>query len=293
VAGELLLRALGSFALDDVARRLTWFGPGTKSSYVVDEEMGFRPILGTTHYSRWGTIHNGYRFAKQPGVQRVLFLGDSVTARGKIIVALRGRYPSGFEFWNAGVESFNTRQEVEFYRRYNAPLDPDHVVLTFHLNDFETTPVAFLDEHGELAIYAPDLPIRRASRALYENLHLARMFVQLTTNASAAKEEAADAIRTALLDLQGLLGEERRFTVLVFPILEPPETWRKTDTWAHARILAILGELGIRHFDLLPVLRSALADGVDVQETPGDPWHPSAAYGRRIAAHLFREGLLR
>jgi hypothetical protein len=43
----------------------------------------------------------------------------------------------------AGVESFNTVQEVAYDRSFNRFIRLDHVILTFHLNDFETTPVAF------------------------------------------------------------------------------------------------------------------------------------------------------
>ena len=49
------------------------------------------------------------------------------------------------EYWNAGVEGYSTLQELEYYRRYLAGIQADHVVLVFHLNDFVTTPVTLRD----------------------------------------------------------------------------------------------------------------------------------------------------
>lgn len=108
---------------------------------VLDDEMGFRPRLRSEGgsddalYSRFGTVLNSYTLEKSPSAERVLFMGDSVTFRGQIIKELERLYgQEGYEYWNAGVDSFNTRQEVEMYRRYNHLLEPDHVVLTFHVN---------------------------------------------------------------------------------------------------------------------------------------------------------------
>ena len=56
-------------------------------------------------------------------------------------------------------------------------------------------------------------------------------------------------------------------------------------------ILALLSDLKIRHFDLLPALR-ALADGAVLTERPGDPWHPSDQAADYFAALLYERGLL-
>jgi hypothetical protein len=125
------------------------------STFVIDPDFGFRPILPSGSYTRFGTLANGYAEAKRPGVTRLLFIGDSVTRRGHIVEALKSHYGSQeYEYWNAGVESFNTVQEVEYYRRFNRAIQPDHVILTFHLNDFETTPVWFREADVPGA-YAP------------------------------------------------------------------------------------------------------------------------------------------
>src|SRR5574341_2069038 len=74
------------------ASELTQFrqgGPGGLSTFVIDPNFGFRPVLGEGPYTRFGTLANDYAAAKPPGVYRLLFIGDSLTYRGHIVDALR------------------------------------------------------------------------------------------------------------------------------------------------------------------------------------------------------------
>lgn len=74
--------------------------------FIIDPNFGFRPALGTSVYNKFGTLAGNYTLEKPEGVTRLLFIGDSVTARGKIIDAIRKLYnETNFEYWNAGVES--------------------------------------------------------------------------------------------------------------------------------------------------------------------------------------------
>src|SRR5580704_220443 len=66
--------------------------PGKKLDHAFDANLGYRPLLGGKKYDALGTQINSYGLDKPPGVYRVLFLGDSVTARGKLIVALAANY---------------------------------------------------------------------------------------------------------------------------------------------------------------------------------------------------------
>ncbi|MCX7591490.1 MAG: hypothetical protein N2255_07665, partial [Kiritimatiellae bacterium] len=162
VLAELELRIVAPDAAFGAARELTHFQkPEHSQQFEIDADFGFRPVLGRGCYNKFGTLTNSYALAKPAGVMRLLFVGDSVTARGQLVAALRKCYgEEKFEYWNAGVESFNTIQEVEYYKRYNSAIQPDHVILTFHMNDFETTPVVFRRADGRLAAYAPNCPLR-------------------------------------------------------------------------------------------------------------------------------------
>jgi hypothetical protein len=285
---EAALRAAAPHGGFGSARELRQFRESGEVGelFVLDPAFGFRPVLGSKLYSRYGTLRNGYALEKPEGKTRLLFVGDSVTARGRIVAALRRRLgDERYEYWNAGVESFNTRQEVAFYRRYNAEVRPDHVVLTFHLNDFETTPVAFRGRDGRLRVYAPNLPARRVNGWLFRRSYLYRWWL----GKARAGDEAIDAVmaetRVALAELKDVLDRDGiRLTVLVLPFLSPYREWSCGDQYAHAAILGILARLKIAHVDLLPVLEQALADGVEARETPDDDWHPGDAVSDRFAA---------
>ena len=216
--------------------------------------------------------------AKTAGVSRLLFIGDSVTHRGHIIAALRAAYGSQqYEYWNAGVESFNTVQEVEYYRRFNRLIHPDHVILTFHLNDFETTPVAFRDTDGALVVFAPNWPVRRLNQWLFQYSYTYRYWLGLVTPKKTARAEIISEVRASLADLERVVTVDgAQLTVLVLPILQPVSDWKPEYREYRHLILGLLESLQIRYFDLLEPLHKALTDGVIVAET-GDNlfWHPS------------------
>jgi hypothetical protein len=296
IEGILRLRApRGTFGAGSELANFREGGARVRGSFELDPEMGFRPALGRGPYSRFGTLGDEYPETKTPGVVRVLFAGDSVTARGRIVDALRDRYGDArYEYWNAGVESFNTVQEVRFYERYNRALHPDQVVLTFHLNDFETTPVAFVDGDDRLVVYAPSWPLRRPNRWLFRHSLAYRAWLGLTNpgprDRSAVSREVEDALRR-LRDLVSADGG--RLSVVVLPLLKPLDEWTSDELSRRSAIAAILRDLGIRSFDLVPVLEEVLArGGVRITETPDDVWHPSDAVARAFAARLQEQGLL-
>ena len=274
------------------AYELTQFRQGVPdglSTFVVDPNFGFRPVLGDGPYTRFGTLANSYAAAKPPGVSRLLFIGDSVTHRGHIVDALRAEYGSQqYEYWNAGVESFNTVQEVKYYRRFNRPLHPDHVILTFHLNDFETTPVAFRDADGTLVVFAPNWPVRRLNLWLFQHSYTYRYWLGLVTPKKTARSEIIEEVRASLADLQRVVAVDgARLTLLVLPILQPVSDWKPEYREYRRLILGILESLRVRYFDLLEPLNEALADGAVVAET-GDNlfWHPSRDMASYFAKYL-------
>ena len=280
------------------AYELTQFrrgAPDGLSTFVIDPNFGFRPVLGNGPYTRFGTLANDYAVVKPPGVSRLLFMGDSVTHRGHIIDALRAEYGSQrYEYWNAGVESFNTVQEVEYYRQFNRPIHPDHVILTFHLNDFETTPVAFRNADGTLVVFAPNWPVRRVNLWLFQHSYTYRYWLGLVTPRKTARSEIIAEVRASLADLERLVAVDgARLTVLVLPILQPVSDWKPEYREYRRLILGILESLRLRYFDLLEPLNNALADGAVVAET-GDKlfWHPSRDVASYFAKYLRTQHLL-
>jgi hypothetical protein len=198
---------------------------------------------------------------------------------------------SGLEYWNAGVESFNTIQELEFYKRYNSEILPDHVVLTFHLNDFRTTPVAFISDAGDVVVYSTHKPVRRINKTLVEHSHLYRLWVGVTTDRDRAWEDTCREVAASLREFKEILEPTVAFTVLIFPILSHPDDWSEVENASYHKIVEILDDLEIRYLDLRPVMETALLSQVMVREQPDDPWHPSRAFAQMAARYLLDEGL--
>jgi hypothetical protein len=78
--------------------------------------------------------------------------------------------------------------------------------------------------------------------------------------------------------------------VLVLPWFLPEPEWSELLRRHHAQTLALLERLGIRHYAFLETLARAVAEGVELQETPGDVQHPSAAFAQLIAEDLLARG---
>lgn len=278
----------------ETAVELAWMrdNPGY-NVFTVDPEFGFRPILGNGLYNEYGTRENSYPLEKRAGITRLLFIGDSVTHRAKIVDALKEIYGQDeFEYWNAGVESFSTVQEVNYYKRYNAAIKPDHVILTFHINDFETTPIAFSHDGDGLIVYAPRKPLQNLNPWLFKHSYLYRFAIGLT--ADTTEDSAAIVAETAasLAELRDLLAAEGiSLTVLVLPVFIPYDTWQPHEKEARGTILRLLEEMDIRYFDLLAISAQAIEAGVNVQEAGGH-WHPSQEVSVLFAKYLFENGLL-
>ncbi|MGQ9663411.1 MAG: SGNH/GDSL hydrolase family protein [Kiritimatiellia bacterium] len=292
---EFELRITAPDAVFGSARELTHFhNPDHSRQFEIDPTFGFRPILGRGMYSEFGTLTNAYPVVKRPGVIRVLFVGDSVTARGAIVEALRRKYSEErFEFWNAGVESFNTIQETEYYKRYNRAIQPDHVVLTFHMNDFETTPVVFVRPDGRLVAYAPNCPATQLNPWLFQHSRLYRWWVGAFRCGNRAIDQIVTETRRSLEEMQQLTQADGvRFSVLVLPFLKPAEEWTEGDKLTRRLALEMLQDFRIRYFDLYDQTMKAIREGVPVTETPGDSWHPSPELAERLAEYLWEQELL-
>lgn len=276
------------------ADELPWLRGRDPRMFTLDDELGFRPVLGNGVYGRSGALVNAYPLARRVGVRRVLFIGDSVVFRKRLVRAIAGVIADpACEFWNGGVDAYNTVQEAIYYKRYLAAIRPDHVILVFHNNDFECTPVAFRDTSGALRVFAPHTPIDRPVNAWLFTHSAAYQQWVLDAGFSRRRDTAAlaAAVRASLAALRDeVRSESATLTVLVLPILKPFDAWSPEEKWSRAASIAILRELDIPHFDLLPALDLALRDGVRVEEDPGDFWHPSDAACARFAEYLASRG---
>ena len=104
--------------------------------------------------------------ARQPGVGRIVMLGDSITfgwgVRAEDVAATRleamfQRTGNPVEVINAGVGNYNTVQEVEAFMAKDAANSPDLAILNYYVNDAEPVPSyrerGFLARHSQAWVF--------------------------------------------------------------------------------------------------------------------------------------------
>jgi len=298
LGGEVFVRIARPYSVGQAGMELQLFRGNQQSVrrlFRLDVELGYVPILGTESYDADGFLRHGhtYELENKGDRERILFLGDSVTRRGKIVQALRREYgEEEYEYWNAGVTAYNTTQEVSYYERYARKADPDHIVLTFHLNDFYHSPISFVDHEGRMQVISPYEDLSGLRVWLFEHSHAYRFYLGRTSDKWNLAGPSRDIV-AALERLESLAEEGgARLSVIVLPNLQALEDWHGLWRKRYDRALAIMEELGLRYFTLLEPLQKAIADGVDPEEAPGDTEHPSAAVAAYFGRFLKERKLL-
>jgi len=257
---------------------------------ILNYACGFRPVLGNGSYGKYGTTSNQYSLDKPEGNKRILFIGDSVTARMGIFNALKSLYSShdNIEFWNAGVESFNSIQEINYYIKYNSKIKPDCVLMTFVLNDFETTPIAFRNQAGEMEVFALKQPNFSINPVLFKNIYLYRLYVGLTGTLGGKRDEIIDETYQKIEALNNLLKKDSiRFIVVISPTLKTYDSWSDKDKSSHSKALQLFTDLDIEHYDLLEVLEKGIQNNIDVYEHAGDYVHPAKSICNKYGKYLY------
>ena len=291
VAGETALRILKPPAASGGIQQ-TRFPVGQLTDYTPDDECGYLPKINGEGYGPQGCMYNEYKLEKLPGRRRVLFVGDSVTHRGRLITPLRAFYGENkFEYWNAGVESFNTAQEVVLYRRYNYLIKPDLVVLTFHNNDFMQTPLVYR-EKGKLQVLTPLHDRNHINTWLFEYSYIYRCYVGRSWRSD--QEEKAVRVRDNLRELEKLVKDGGgKLRVVLLPLMKPLKDYDQGENWSRSHALAVVKELNLDYVDLAPALEEILPQKRPVEETPGDYWHPNQWSADHLAKSLYQQDILR
>ncbi len=252
--------------------------------YVLDSELVYRPGPNNPDFGPHGALVNDYPLAKQEGVQRVLFVGDSVVQRESVTQAFRDAAQDlardvDVEFWSLGVEGYDTFQELELFRRYGAALQPDQVVLFYSHNDTRRTPIFFYDEQGDLLRFRSNKP-RKLNPWLLRWSYLYRFAIASPprpTNHGQALIELMEPMR----ELRNLVeAKGGQFTVLVQPLLLEPGfvegSLEQLMYQRHGHNLEVMRTAEMTVLDLAIPVRRALEQEVVLSEAPGDVHHPSA-----------------
>jgi hypothetical protein len=263
-----------------------------------DEELGHVPVLDGQSHDKLGLLRDQHptpSVAKPPGTHRILFLGDSVTERGRIVRPLRALWGGGaVEFLNAGVGGANPITSVELYFRHQRSLAPDQVVLTLHNNDLTVTTACLRDARGTLRVCNPH-DLRALNAGLYRWSAIYRLWFGVGYRDYMSDDcylDLAEPVAAALRRLRDdLASRGARLDVLLLPILSREADWGPHQRASRAREIGILRELGIATVDLLPASEELGAARVPIRETADDVWHPNDEGGAWFALTAVRAGL--
>jgi lysophospholipase L1-like esterase len=234
--------------------------------------------------------------SKEPGVYRILVLGDSMTfgwgtrAEDTYAKRLEGMLNETaahsdrrrFEVINAGVGNYNTAQEVAYFKERGMRLDPDMVILGFYLNDAEPTPRAkagFLSRHSYLYVVAASF-LDAIQRRQEEGQGYEEYYLDLYRDGQPGWEGSKAALGQ-LIDLCRKSDIELR--ILMIPELHSPAQDYPFEP-VHARIREIGGTTGVPVIEVRQAMTGIEARSLWV--SPGDA-HPNALAHQLIANELF------
>lgn len=328
VAGSLLFAiALAEAVLTVIVPApIEWKDP--QELYFPDPLLGHRLVPGQesfTHSFPVATNSHGFRdreysFVPPPGVVRILCLGDSLTFGDGVPVT--ATYPkqlesllnvtggSGYEVINTGVPSYDTWQEVDFFKERGISFKPKIVILGFYANDVVPRPPAVktaLAGGGTLrrkgfGAYVPDqlVHVLKGSRVLLvlkdrigkltsafwpssEYVHEANLLEGLPDEFVERGWREVESSLSSMARLQRDHGF--RFYIVLFPMAEQLVHEHPRSQYP-ARVKQIADKLDVPFLDLTPVFKQRFAGfGSLFIEWDG---HPNPAAHRLAAEEIVR-----
>ena len=285
---DVLLRFLFPFATFGSGQELPWFREGPSLPLVsLDPTLGFRPTLQNGIYDENGilSVNSFVSSYEKPSV--ILFIGDSVTARGRIISSIHKAVDNkSVTYLNGGVEAYNIQQEVEFFFRYQAQAKPDHIIQILHVNDLQSTPIAYRDDRGRLNVYAINATRENLNVWLFQNSHIYRSLVTLMVPRLDINDLTDQATLSLLRMREYARNKGISYEIAVFPILAPYRDWSTQERDAHRILMQAAKDLGLDPVDLLPVSELLHSNGVDILEKRDDYWHPNDVFADATASLL-------
>lgn len=240
-----------------------------------------------------------FEYKKNPGTERILFLGDSLTLGWGvpfefIFTKLLEKELTSFrkirtEVINAGVVQYNSEQEFTYYKTEGYKYDSDLVMLLYFINDAEPTPIYSepdLMEHSILFVF------------LYNQINRIRIKFDSTKNFyehyssfyRPGNNGWSDAQKSLLSLKKEIENNGKKFVVAVCPELRKFKN-KYIFSIEHKKIMAFLRDSNINHIDLLPVFQK----GVDVESkvwVSREDSHPNIL-GHRIIANGIKEFLIK
>lgn len=219
---------------------------------------------------------------------KILILGDSVTEQALYVYPfedlITSRYNnSSIKIINAGVTGYDTGLEYNYLKYRGLDLEPDLVIIQFHMNDFGNTPVIIKQKDGFWLALTGDKklskwinPVLFANSKIYESITV----MLLTLSKKKEKKEYKNNVLIPLTNIKNLLEEEEiPFYLLIFPLFEDSEFGRR----AYGKIVDIVNELDLnsKSLDLIPYYSNVSFENVRI-----DSSHPNEEEGKIAAIAL-------
>jgi hypothetical protein len=252
-----------------------------------DESLGIRPVLGTALYDNDGILFDRSVISKAERPRKILFTGDSVTGRGRIVEALAKKLAApDVSLLNGGVDGYNIQQEVEFFFRYQAQLKPDVIVHQWHVNDLQPSTLVVRGRDGSIKSYSPRNKPEHINGFLYRYSQIYRFYV-LQFRSRFSQDEIRTAAHASLRKLRDYARQNGiAYHAFLFPNLDPYDKWSAQERTARDYLLGLSDELDLNVVDLWPLAERLIKEGADIQDRPGDTWHPNARFGEEAAGYL-------
>jgi hypothetical protein len=108
-----------------------------------------------------------------------------------------------------------------------------------------------------------------------------------------SKETKLKQTKEAILELRKNL-EKRQVTlsIVLLPYFKPREYWNHTEVETVKTLRELLETIAPAFFDTAEVVERAASEGVNLEERPGDFWHPGTQISEIIANWLKGHGLI-
>ncbi len=325
VAGLLLLAGAAEFAVRwrvEGGARAAWRSVidsrapfsdlGTRNTLIADPELGYRYNPALPEINSFGIRHAEIPPAKQPGIARLIVLGDSVSAQPDGYVGILGERLRGrAEVINAAIPGYTTYQQRRLLERDLLATSPDLVLLQYSLNDhhrflhrFDAAQRLLITEDARHALLPPgDGPLWRLARHSYLVFRLRMAALQFRHRPGELPWENQPDVAPAWQDdswgvfeqhLAAMNNRLRDGNARLAVIMSPYRPQLEDNVRARGlhvvlkpqrRMAEVCSRLGIPLLDLYPVLQQS-----DWRPLFSDDYHFTAAGHRLVAEAVDRFG---
>jgi len=230
---------------------------------------------------------------------RICVVGDSITEDGRYVEYLENKLNKGsgshFEVWNCGVGGYGILHYYANIRSKILNFNPDLIIISFCLNDFNCTPVIYEDQDGKLIEYSNiygyfSVPVNRQLFLRWRIYRLALIALSRISSYFKANNHLpwqTDNISRGRWAVQNILKLTDKAGIdvkgLIIPYLK--EDYTEQEQLDYSDIKTVLDESGIKYLDMHGKFEDI--GSARWRRERSDRIHPSEEGHRLISDHLY------